>query len=367
MDIVQRYDLAGGSVGAHRRTPQGGLIADARLTRTGVFKYVQPDGTTRRELRHPDDVFHPDSLASLAHAPVTIDHPEVVTPNNWKDVAVGHVAGTPKQDGKYVTAPIRIHDRDAIDDAEKGKLQELSCGYSCKLDRTPGTYDGEAYDAVQRTIRYNHVAAGPPGWGRAGPEVRMRFDASSAVSLDDENTTDERTDDMDDRFSENSTYDGPYEEQPGDSQLHPGVAAHMERNANAWRTGRAGERLRGRRSDTTGNGYLPRGDGKTRPDVLANAIRAWERCGRKGPKPTDEAPDPTAASQTPSRRGNAPIDEDDPLTPEEYDFSKTNREAGEGDSVGAAQARMVQRNKDAWKASGDRRAAKKSADRAARR
>lgn len=180
--IVNRYDYASGSVASHRRTPQGGLIADARLTRTGVLSYLQPDGSSWREFRPPEEVFHADSLATLAHAPLTIDHPAIVTPNNWKGVAVGHVAGMPERDGDYVAAPLRIHDADAIDKTESGDLQELSCGYACALDKTPGVYRGESYDAIQRNIRYNHVAAGPAGWGRAGPEVRMRLDGGCAVS-----------------------------------------------------------------------------------------------------------------------------------------------------------------------------------------
>lgn len=180
---VQRFDLASGTVSGHRTTPQGGLIVSGNLTRTGVFTYVNADGTTRRELRHPDEVFDADSLASLAHAPVTVDHPEAVTPKNWRDVAVGHVAATPKRDGRFVAADdVRLHDAGAIAKVRSGALQELSCGYSCTLDNTPGRYDGEEYDAIQRGIRYNHVAAGPAGWGRAGPEVRMRLDGGGAIS-----------------------------------------------------------------------------------------------------------------------------------------------------------------------------------------
>ena len=182
-DRVERFDLASGEVTGHRTTPQGGLIVSGRLTRAGVFHYLQPDGSVRRELRHPDDVFDKASLDSLAHAPVTIDHPDSVSPKNFKDVAVGHVADAPKRDGKFVaSSDIRLQDADAIEQAKTGKLQEFSCGYSCNLDRTPGEYNGEPYDAKQTDIRYNHVAAGPPGWGRAGPEVRMRLDGGCAVS-----------------------------------------------------------------------------------------------------------------------------------------------------------------------------------------
>jgi hypothetical protein len=42
----------------------------------------------------------------------------------------------------------------------------------------PGVWQGQHYDAVQRKIRGNHVALGPKGWGRAGPEVRLRLDSA---------------------------------------------------------------------------------------------------------------------------------------------------------------------------------------------
>jgi uncharacterized protein len=178
---VKRIDLASGELGDKRRTQQGGLIARANLTRTGIFTYRNPDGSTRRELRHPDDVFDPESLKTLAHATFTDDHPDKVHPDNWRHVARGHVVD-PKKDGNFVAGEIHIQDSDAIRKAEKGDLQETSCGYECRLDTTPGKYNGEDYDARQKDIRYNHVAAGPAGWGRAGPQVRLHLDAAMAVS-----------------------------------------------------------------------------------------------------------------------------------------------------------------------------------------
>ena len=182
LDRVQRFDIATGSISSSKRTPQGGLIARGNLTRTGVLRYVQPDGTTQRELRHPDDVFDPDSLATLAHAPLTDDHPSSVTPDNWRQVAIGHVAGMPEREGDYVAGDIHIQDAAGIRKAENGKLQELSPGYSCHVDKTPGTYNGEDFDARQKFIRYNHLAAGPAGWGRSGSDVRMRLDGGACVS-----------------------------------------------------------------------------------------------------------------------------------------------------------------------------------------
>jgi hypothetical protein len=38
--------------------------------------------------------------------------------------------------------------------------------------------NGEAYDAIQRDIIVNHVAIGPKGWGRAGPDCAIRTDSN---------------------------------------------------------------------------------------------------------------------------------------------------------------------------------------------
>lgn len=182
---VERFDLAVGEVTDRRRTQQGGLIARANMTRTGVFQYRQADGSVRREYRPPDEVFDAESLRSLSHATYTDDHPDRVSPDNWGKVARGHVAGTPHRSGKFVQGDIHIQHRDAIDKAEKGQHQELSCGYECGIDPTPGVSpEGEEYDVIQRNIRYNHVAAGPAGWGRAGKDVRLHLDGGASVSLD---------------------------------------------------------------------------------------------------------------------------------------------------------------------------------------
>jgi hypothetical protein len=53
---------------------------------------------------------------------------------------------------------------------ESGK-KELSCGYRCKYEFTPGTFEGEAYDAIQRDIRGNHLALVDKG--RMGSDVAV--------------------------------------------------------------------------------------------------------------------------------------------------------------------------------------------------
>ena len=182
MAQVYRLDLSSGETKARKRTPQGGLVADANLTRTGVFEYRDENGGRRRELRSPEEVFDQKSLASYPLAPVTVDHPGRVGPDNWKTHAVGHVGAAVRQAGHFVAGEVHVQHGGAMERAENGELSEISCGYHCDLDPTPGVYQGQPYDAVQRNIRINHVALGPKGWGRMGPETRMHMDSGAAVS-----------------------------------------------------------------------------------------------------------------------------------------------------------------------------------------
>lgn len=173
---LSRFDV--GTMGAVERTPLGGLRIPTYLTRTGVFDYVQDDGTIIREYRPVDEVFNADSLATLVHAPCCNEHPnEPVTPQNFRKYSVGHVEnGTVKQDGDKIAAYTVWQEHKAIADIEARRKYEISCGYTCDVDETSGTTpNGERYDRIQRNIRYNHVALVPDG--RAGPEVRLRLDS----------------------------------------------------------------------------------------------------------------------------------------------------------------------------------------------
>lgn len=163
------------------RTPSGGLRIPAYVTRTGVFTYRTDDGRVIRELRHPDHVFSKDSLDSLEDAPLTIRHPGKVTPKDYKANVAGHVRDAKPVQDTYVEARAIVQDAGAISGVEKGDLVEVSCGYTCDVDPTPGEYRGEKYDSIQTNIRYNHVALGPKNWGRAGNSVSLRLDSGDAI------------------------------------------------------------------------------------------------------------------------------------------------------------------------------------------
>lgn len=170
-----------------QRTASGGARVDALLTRPGVYVYDAPDGSKVREYRPPEEVFSADSVASLNDAAVTVRHPRgAVTADNWRALSIGHVSGARKSDDAAgVAAKVVISDGVAV--AKLGTdLKEVSCGYSVRLDFTPGvTPSGEAYDCVQRDMRYNHVGLGPSGWGRQGPQSALRLDSAGDQQFDE--------------------------------------------------------------------------------------------------------------------------------------------------------------------------------------
>lgn len=167
---------------APRRTSQGFLAAPASLTRAGVLVYSNADGSERHEYRPSAEVFNADSLASLVSAPVTDLHPPVmVNAANRGDFDKGNVGDNVIRDGQRVAATIYVKDGRLISSIERGDGSEVSCGYSCDLEMVAGVVPagepdaGKKYDAIQRSISYNHVAIVPKG--RAGADVRLHLDA----------------------------------------------------------------------------------------------------------------------------------------------------------------------------------------------
>ena len=160
-----------------RETRDGYLVAEARVARTGIQTYTAGElGLTDRAAsdvirvyRSPEEVFDKASMESFTWRPVTMDHPsQMVTADSWKAVSVGMTGDRAKRevadDGEYLVVPLTLMDRKAIDEYHAGKRQ-LSNGYQCELDHTPGTvpasdrfHAGQAFDARQVGMRGNHTA-----------------------------------------------------------------------------------------------------------------------------------------------------------------------------------------------------------------
>lgn len=167
------------------QSPEGYLSGRAVATTVGIFPYLTEDGTIVRELRHPKEVFHPDSIASLKNVPITNDHPtELVKSDNIKKYQVGSVGDNIMQDNLngFVSVPITIQEDIAVEDVKNGK-RALSCGYECNTEYKSGVWGGMAYDAVQTNIRYNHLAIVDAG--RAGDDAVMKMDGINVLTSKD--------------------------------------------------------------------------------------------------------------------------------------------------------------------------------------
>lgn len=172
------------------KTAEGFLIARAPVTSVGVFTYRNADGTPRYELRLPEEVFAEESLASLKMKPLTLLHPDqAVTPQNYDELAVGSVGSEVDTDSYRVYMSLAVTKADAIAAVDNGSARSLSCGYTCDIEWTSGTWMGVHYDCIQRNIRYNHVALVPVA--RAGDGNAIRMDGFGELAFKDYKQTNE--------------------------------------------------------------------------------------------------------------------------------------------------------------------------------
>lgn len=157
-------------------TPEGYLVDKPILTTTGIFEYHNPDGSIRRELRLPEEVFDKESLSSYKGKPIIITHDAgLVTKDNVHRFQIGTILTEGIRSGDNVKAEIVIHDTDKMKDC---RLKELSLGYNLELEEEPGVWHGQHYDAIQRNISVNHLALVREA--RAGEQARLNLDSRDA-------------------------------------------------------------------------------------------------------------------------------------------------------------------------------------------
>lgn len=160
------------------RMADGGLLCkDVAVARTGTQVYAAADLPNLTPnaagqiivTRSPEQVFNPATLASFEGMSITVLHPEdedgnirLVNPQNWKDLAHGHLQNVRRGTGSQsdlMLADLIVKDEYAIQLIDDG-LRQVSCGYDAEYEQTaPGKAD-------QVDITGNHVALVPKG--RAG-------------------------------------------------------------------------------------------------------------------------------------------------------------------------------------------------------
>jgi hypothetical protein len=144
-------------------TPEGFLICrDVPIAKIGEQIYkadevpIQPnkDGLVVIK-RREEEVFSPDAISSFEGKPFTIDHPdEMVTPENWKDLAHGFVTNVRrgvKEKLDLLVGDIVITTKKAIELVKNG-MREISCGYDANYEQL------EKGVGIQKDIIGNHIA-----------------------------------------------------------------------------------------------------------------------------------------------------------------------------------------------------------------
>lgn len=187
METVQRFDIA--EIKKASRTAQGFLKAPVRATRTGIFIYKDAKGKEFKELRLPEEVYAEPSMESLVMIPITNNHPyEFVDSFNAKTHMVGFTGEKVyKDEDTFLSTTAIITDERTIKEVENREKEQVSLGYKAALEMKKGFWNGKAiaengtdderFDAIQRDIRYNHLAVVPAG--RAGMDVKLRLDGKN--------------------------------------------------------------------------------------------------------------------------------------------------------------------------------------------
>lgn len=156
-------------------------IKDNPLSKAGVFPYLGKQISSELEpdkiyqvYRPAEELLSEATVDSFKLLPIVDDHTMLGTEPGMVPAEEKGVHGTSGsdvygKDGKLY-GDLKIYSETLKDEIEAGK-KELSMGYFCDYELTPGTFDGHHYDAVQRNIRGNHIALVEEG--RMGPDVRV--------------------------------------------------------------------------------------------------------------------------------------------------------------------------------------------------
>lgn len=152
------------------------------ISKVGVFPYTgrqipgAPDpNKVYMVLRPAEELGSAETLESLKLIPWIDNHvmlgseEQGMTPAERKGVQ-GVTGEDVFFDNGVIYANLKVFSESMANAIDAGKT-ELSLGYRCKYEASPGEFEGQAYDYVQREIRGNHLALVDAG--RMGPEVAV--------------------------------------------------------------------------------------------------------------------------------------------------------------------------------------------------
>ncbi len=170
--MIYRVDDAG-QIKSYEESAQGYLTCYMTVSRVGDLLYRREDG--RMEVEHvpAEELFDPVSLATLVHKPILKGHPsEPINSTNIRKYLRGGTSSKILVDGDFLTVVGVIHDEELVSNIKSGQLREVSAGYWTDVKKD------DSGRLIQTARRYDHIALVERG--RAGPEVRVHFDASES-------------------------------------------------------------------------------------------------------------------------------------------------------------------------------------------
>lgn len=141
------------------------ICENAVLGSTGYQDYLAheldiegvPPNTLIRVYRPAEEVFKPESLASLENKALVVLHPdEMVNSTNDSYLRKGNVFNVREEDG-VIKGTIQVTDADTIQKTRHTKC--LSLGYDLELE----PMEGRDNVFIAKNIRYNHLALVPKG------------------------------------------------------------------------------------------------------------------------------------------------------------------------------------------------------------
>ena len=160
-------------------------IKNNPLSRVGVFPYLGKQISKKLDpnkiymvYRPEEELSNPECIESFKLLPWIDLHPKKLLgpesagrmPAEQKGVE-GVIGEDVYFEGDTLYGNLKCFSESLQDNIDSGEKKELSIGYACKYDLTPGTWNGKYYDAIQRNLRGNHVASVPKG--RMGPEISV--------------------------------------------------------------------------------------------------------------------------------------------------------------------------------------------------
>ena len=166
-------------------------VADNPISKVGVFDY---HGSSLPDAPDPSRVYRVYRPAQELGAPSFLDSMRLIPWINDHEMLGEQIGGTPTDeygvhgvvgqdsrfDGQYVRSNIKVYSSKMAADLRAGK-KELSLGYRCRIDWTPGHFGGQRYDCIQRDLRANHLALVEEG--RMGPDVAVLDNGQDRLTI----------------------------------------------------------------------------------------------------------------------------------------------------------------------------------------